>query len=618
VFSFKKFFLYSIVAGLIVLLILFIIFKNTYQSQRFECVKKDLDFIALSLDTTIKQVTNSMFNIFNSDDTVHALEEYISGKLYVEGLKRFLGLKVTDNPLIYSSLIGMILEFKNKIVFEMGETLSVKNYLQKFNESDSTDIELFKDRDRIFINFYLPVKGVKGKVASLFDISDVLNKTLNHVYTYYISFEFCNKKPRGSKYSYVKYLPSVSKYINFEISKAFLSEGFSKHFFALLILFFLVFINITAYMTSSKFLKINENSSKSMKNCGDIIKQLNNLQERFNLLNKLIVDIVSDEINWNVFCKDLTIYLGGIGAFIAFVNNNNLEILGSYVVASNSPMNVSRIFLGMSPKYDSISKDKTTTLVDLKKDPNSKMIAERFGIPENSILNVSSILLNETLIGFVVVVYDDLKKIKKEAEEFLYNLTQLIDEKIKSILDLKEPNRKVDDTLKNIDKELLKMAMFDRLTGIPNRRYLELKLRTFLSNYKTLGKKFGVIFFDIDNFKKFNDTYGHNCGDVALRTVGKVLKKVLRSKDVFGRWGGEEFMAIIDDADEKALYSSAERIRKAVEKTPVECANKILRATVSIGTTVVRENDTVDSIVKRADDLMYQSKQKGKNTVTIG
>ncbi|MEO0185798.1 MAG: sensor domain-containing diguanylate cyclase [candidate division WOR-3 bacterium] len=165
-------------------------------------------------------------------------------------------------------------------------------------------------------------------------------------------------------------------------------------------------------------------------------------------------------------------------------------------------------------------------------------------------------------------------------------------------------------------QELEKLALLDSLTKIANRRYIEIQLHSRLNEFKRFGWPFGILFIDIDNFKKVNDNFGHDVGDKVLRMVSNVLMKNSRSFDLVGRYGGEEFIVIIPNVIDTQLYTIAHKFKNLVALSNVRVNSDIINVTVSIGATLVREKDTLKSIIKRADKLMYQSKQNGRNRVT--
>jgi diguanylate cyclase (GGDEF)-like protein len=168
-------------------------------------------------------------------------------------------------------------------------------------------------------------------------------------------------------------------------------------------------------------------------------------------------------------------------------------------------------------------------------------------------------------------------------------------------------------------REMHQAAMTDPLTGIGNRRHLEGRIRAVIAEFQNIASHAGLLSIDVDHFKEFNDTYGHNTGDSVLRMVAQTMRHALRSTDTTGRWGGEEFIAIVHDVrDEDDLRSAAEKIRALVEHSRLDIDGQGLKVTVSIGGTLLCAEDTPESFVGRADQLMYRSKQGGRNCVTIG
>ncbi|HBM14867.1 MAG TPA: sensor domain-containing diguanylate cyclase [Lentisphaeria bacterium] len=165
--------------------------------------------------------------------------------------------------------------------------------------------------------------------------------------------------------------------------------------------------------------------------------------------------------------------------------------------------------------------------------------------------------------------------------------------------------------------ELEQLAFKDQLTELPNRRYAEEQLISRLSEFERLGIFFGLLFFDIDHFKKFNDTFGHETGDKILKTVAKTLNANSRQYDLYSRWGGEEFIGIIAGADKDSLLSIANKILILVRHSEVTIDGAMHSVTISVGGTLCQYGDTYHTIVKRADALMYNSKEKGRNCVTI-
>lgn len=164
---------------------------------------------------------------------------------------------------------------------------------------------------------------------------------------------------------------------------------------------------------------------------------------------------------------------------------------------------------------------------------------------------------------------------------------------------------------------LEKAALLDALTGLPNRRCIESALRSRMEEHDRYGWGFGVLFIDIDRFKVVNDTYGHVIGDRVLRMVARTLAANTRTFDILGRWGGEEFLAVLTNVDAPELASIADRSRLLVRESSLPIEGGRLSVTVSIGGTMSVEGDTVESVLRRADRRMYHSKSNGRNRVTI-
>lgn len=167
--------------------------------------------------------------------------------------------------------------------------------------------------------------------------------------------------------------------------------------------------------------------------------------------------------------------------------------------------------------------------------------------------------------------------------------------------------------------EMRRLAFNDALTGIGNRKHLEGRLSAAVAEFTETGAKAALLFFDVDHFKNFNDAHGHEVGDKVLRIVASTLHHGVRTTDTTGRWGGEEFLAILYGVQTpEDLLRIAEKLRMLIEHSSLTVGGRSLAVTVSIGGTMLVRGDTVETIVRRADDLMYKSKRNGRNITTIG
>ncbi|MFA0815587.1 MAG: diguanylate cyclase [Anaerofustis sp.] len=162
------------------------------------------------------------------------------------------------------------------------------------------------------------------------------------------------------------------------------------------------------------------------------------------------------------------------------------------------------------------------------------------------------------------------------------------------------------------------LALNDELTGLANRRYIDTFLDSKVNEFRTLGIPFAIAFIDIDHFRNFNNEYGHDTGDEVLKMVAKTFRSMVRNVDLTGRWGGEEFLAVFVGAGKDSLATIAEKIRGMVERSSIKKGDLILNVTVSIGITDFRAEDTIDTALKRADNLLYDAKAAGRNRVVVG
>jgi diguanylate cyclase (GGDEF)-like protein/PAS domain S-box-containing protein len=163
--------------------------------------------------------------------------------------------------------------------------------------------------------------------------------------------------------------------------------------------------------------------------------------------------------------------------------------------------------------------------------------------------------------------------------------------------------------------ELEQMASTDPLTGLGNRRYLEIQLSSRLHEWERYGLPFGVLMADIDLFKRVNDTFGHDVGDQTLAMVARTLAFGLRGSDVVGRFGGEEFVAVVAHTDAAGLAAVAERLRSLVAASRLVAGRVPVEVTISLGGTMVAPGDTADTMIRRADAMLYTAKDEGRNRV---
>lgn len=177
--------------------------------------------------------------------------------------------------------------------------------------------------------------------------------------------------------------------------------------------------------------------------------------------------------------------------------------------------------------------------------------------------------------------------------------------------------KSLQDSLKESNQLLLELSNTDPLTRLANRRHLmEMLDREFTRSIRS-GSPLSLVMLDIDHFKKINDTYGHQVGDEILIDMATILRRHLREYDLAARYGGEEFSLVLPDADLDKAMQVAERLRKAVAQKRFNAAKSALNITISLGVGCIPrpEIQSVDDLIRFADDALYKAKREGRNCI---
>jgi diguanylate cyclase len=161
-------------------------------------------------------------------------------------------------------------------------------------------------------------------------------------------------------------------------------------------------------------------------------------------------------------------------------------------------------------------------------------------------------------------------------------------------------------------------SLTDPLTGLGNRKYFDHSLKAAVANALETSEPLSLLMFDIDYFKSFNDSYGHLTGDQVLRLVGMSLKQSIKGQDITARYGGEEFAVVLPNTALRQALTVADHIRRAVmsKELKKKSTGEILgRVTISVGVSMLKPGDDVDSLIERADACLYAAKRAGRNRV---
>jgi len=211
--------------------------------------------------------------------------------------------------------------------------------------------------------------------------------------------------------------------------------------------------------------------------------------------------------------------------------------------------------------------------------------------------------------------YHDVFVNKKKDGSLYYDektITPLKDEK-GNITHFVSTGRDITERIE-LEKKLKKLATRDTLTGIYNRYKINKLIESEITRSNRYDEDFNLLMLDIDNFKKINDTYGHDVGDYILQELSRIILNIIRETDCFGRWGGEEFMLVAPHTTEDYAVKLAQKIRTSVMEHNFEYIQQL---TVSIGVTQYSHNEDKTVFLKRADKALYEAKANGRNQVVF-
>ena len=324
--------------------------------------------------------------------------------------------------------------------------------------------------------------------------------------------------------------------------------------------------------------------------------------------NKYLADSLIMFINYKIFDDDFH-YLGatGIGIKISYINDmlKHFRLKYNFNVFFADKKGDIVLFELDNNEFNNIKNIKELNLL------NKDLLAENSKIIEYEKDGKSYILNSKYIkeLNLFLFVEAEVNKFTEELEKtFIINL--LISLSITTLIIVI-----ILYTIKSYNKKLENLASFDSLTQLPNRRnfneYFTKSLKLF--NRDKISRS--IIFFDIDNFKLINDNYGHIVGDNVLKRMATILNLQIRDSDSISRWGGEEFLILLNNSNLNNSFQIAEKLRISFEND-IELNNLVKGGvTASFGVTIFKDDDTIEKIISRADRALYAAKNSGKNKV---
>lgn len=362
------------------------------------------------------------------------------------------------------------------------------------------------------------------------------------------------------------------------------------------------------------------------------------------IVNEMNSAVIAKEIDWIASCdnnadnirdnlnryanssykKDIEETLSAFNNYYKTSRDVSVKIINSsyqYENIENDTKNLVQKYNTIDALFKNL---KNETKTDIEKNINSLYDSTSF-----ILLNGNFIFLIWLIISSVVIfiVYRDLRyKIKRiiddsnkiamgdvdfEKRLCIVSFDEL-GQIIKSINIFIDKLQKNHEELSNAKKELDTLYITDRLTNVYNRVKIDEIIDIELKKKNRLGSTFSIILLDIDNFKLVNDTHGHLVGDLILKEFADILKNNIRDIDFLGRWGGEEFMIVCLQTDEKGAAALSENLRVKIEEFNF---TKVGKMTASFGVSTCKKDDDAKSIIDNADKALYKAKENGRNQV---
>jgi len=298
-------------------------------------------------------------------------------------------------------------------------------------------------------------------------------------------------------------------------------------------------------------------------------------------------------------------------------NNKNKKLL----IVDDEKMNIINLAQYLKTNYDILVAADGASALEIAEKQLPDLILLDIVMPDMNGFEVLTRLKNSpTTINIPVIFITGLDSAEDEEKGISLGAVDYITKPFhKSVVKARiDTHLKMSDYIHMIEK----LCMMDALTGLPNRRGFDSRINIEWGRAHREQTLLGLIVIDIDSFKNYNDTYGHQQGDVLLKAVADVIKNTLnRVSDFASRWGGEEFFVLLPDTDAKGTYNIAEQIRVNIKNTKVKFSNGIdTSVTVSIGVAsmVPRDIDSVENFIEHADKLLYIAKKNGKDQVCAG
>lgn len=264
-----------------------------------------------------------------------------------------------------------------------------------------------------------------------------------------------------------------------------------------------------------------------------------------------------------------------------------------------------------------ILKDKTNDIIKLTS-LMSRYFDKTLNESENSSEDISKIKNELITLDMSEASQRELKVVQTKLVDTIHKIETSIKINCKIINDHKIQFNSLNEQIRKLQEELLiakEEKQTDFLTNVFNRRAYHNEIEKVEKNYSIFNNKYAIIFYDIDHFKRINDTYGHTSGDEVLKNFASILKKLTRTEDVIARYGGEEFIALVNYEKEEEILGYLTRVKNAISSTNFIYKEESIHIKFSAGVSFRNKYDSYSDAKKRADELLYEAKSKGRDKI---
>ena len=326
-------------------------------------------------------------------------------------------------------------------------------------------------------------------------------------------------------------------------------------------------------------------------------------RKRFNQLN--IIDYILKDYSFEYLFSLINRLINNVGKRVLMVEDSKTMRLRMRRLLSLMNLSVDEVTDGQQALDQLEDQAYDLVLLDYEM-PNLdgiqtlQAIRRRHSKLRLPVIAISGTGQQETVVLFLKAGANDFLNKPFSREEFLV--------RVNNQLDMLDAARRIE-----------QLAIVDPLTGLYNRNFLYEILPQEISESHRYEKPLSLIILDVDHFKQFNDTWGHDVGDLVLKHVASLLKDTLRETDIPFRYGGEEFIIVLPEAHVENAVRVAEKVRNVVADTPLvlEDQPEPLRVTISLGVAELKRDDTLDTLIKQADQALYAAKRGGRNRTEV-